>query len=180
MPETGSLIAAAQSGNEKALLELLQVCRPQMHRYANRQCNSEDVEEAVQDALCLLYQRVGALRVIGAFSSWLFQIVRRECLRRARKRQDRAEWECAPCDVTCGTASDQELRIDVTRAISDLPQSYREILILRDITGFSSEEAASRLNIQVAAAKSRLHRARQMVRAQVQGKESAWCSATSR
>ncbi len=177
--ERDDLIAAAQAGSEEALLDLLRICRPQLRRYANRQCASDDVEEAVQDALWLLYRRVGALRTIGAFSSWLFQIIRRECLRRARKRVDLAEWDEREVSAVANEGrSDEELRIDLMRAISDLPQHYREILILRDITGFSSEETASRLSIPIAAAKSRLHRARQMVRARMQGKELVWSSGT--
>ena len=184
--ETNDLVAAAQSGSEEALLELLRLCRPQLRRYANRQCASDDVEEAVQDALWLLYRRVGALRTIGAFSSWLFQIVRRECLRRARRHRDLVEMDETDLSALGNDGrSDEDLRIDLMRAISALPQDYREILILRDITGFSSEETASRLNIPVAAAKSRLHRARQMVRSlmqngmpKTQGKESSCSSET--
>src|SRR5215831_18259618 len=85
------LVAAAQGGDQEALRELLCRCGPQLRRYANRQCASDDVEEAVQDALWLLYRRVAALRAIGAFSAWLFQIIRRECLRRARKRRNLIE-----------------------------------------------------------------------------------------
>ena len=69
--EMDALIAAAQAGSEGALLELIRVCQPQLRRYANRQCASDDIEEAVQDALWLMYTRVGALRTLGAFSSWL-------------------------------------------------------------------------------------------------------------
>src|SRR5258708_9589932 len=86
--QMNELIAADQAGNEEALLELLRLSRPQLRRYANRQCASDDVEEAVQDALWLLYRRVGALRTISAFSAWHFQIVRKDCLRRARTRPD--------------------------------------------------------------------------------------------
>jgi RNA polymerase sigma factor (sigma-70 family) len=167
--EINGLIASAQAGSEDALLELLQVCKPQLRRYAYRQCASDDVEEAVQDALWLLYRRVGTLRTISAFSAWLFRIVRRECIRRARKHPDFVEWdERELSGLTRSGDLDEDLRIDVTRAISYLPQHYREILILRDVAGFSSEEAASRLKVPVAAAKSRLHRARQMVRAHLQ------------
>ena len=166
--EMNHLVAAAQAGSEEALLDLLRICGPQLRRYANRQCASDDVEEAVQDALWLLYRRVGALRTIGAFSAWLFQIIRRECLRRARRRYDFVEWnEDDVAALAHDGRSDEDLRIDLTRAISDLPQNYRAILILRDIGGFSSEEAATRLGIPVAAAKSRLHRARQIVRQQL-------------
>jgi RNA polymerase sigma factor (sigma-70 family) len=172
--QTGNLVAAAQAGSEEALLELLCLCRPQLRRYANRQCASDDVEEAVQDALWLLYRRVGALRTIGAFSAWLFQIVRRECIRRARKRHGFVEWDERQVSALSNIGrSDEDLRIDLTRAISSLPQNYREILILRDISGYSSEEAATRLGIPVAAAKSRLHRARQMVRSQLKSTENS-------
>ena len=163
--KTDDLIAAAQAGNEEALLDLLCLCRPQLRRYASSQCASDDIEEAVQDALWILYRRVGALRAIGAFSAWLFQIIRRECLRRARQRHTLAEWdEHEVAALSNDGRSDEDLRIDLSRAIASLPQHYREILILRDISGYSSEEAAARLGIPVAAAKSRLHRARQMVR----------------
>src|SRR2546423_4877977 len=125
--QADELIVAAQAGSEEALLELLCLCRPQLRRYASRECASDDIEEAVQDALWLLYRRVGALRTIGAFSGWLFQIVRRECLRRARKRMHLAEWEECETSEPTGRRSDEELRIDLMRAISALPQNYREI-----------------------------------------------------
>jgi RNA polymerase sigma factor (sigma-70 family) len=167
--DVSDLLPAAQTGDEQALLEVLRLCQPRLRRYADRLCDSDDVEEAVQDALWLLYRRVAALRTIGAFSAWLFKIVRRECLRRARRRYQFVEWnESEGLCLTQGGTADEDLRIDLTRAISSLPQHYREILILRDIGGFSSEEAAARLGIPVGAAKSRLHRARQLVRSCLQ------------
>ena len=165
---TNELVSAAQLGDEDALQELLCRCGPQLRRYAQRQCASDDVEEAVQDALWLLYRRVGALRAVGAFSSWLFQIVRRECLRRAQKHREFVEFdECRAAVFADNSRSDYELRIDLMAAIARLPQHYREVLILRDIGGFSSEEAAVSLAIPLGAAKSRLHRARQLVRSQL-------------
>ena len=73
------------------------------------------------------------------------------------------------------TPSDEDLRIDLSNAISRLPQHYREILMLRDIGGLSSEEAATSLDIPLGAAKSRLHRARQMVRSQLLSPIKAEC-----
>jgi RNA polymerase sigma factor (sigma-70 family) len=177
---TDDLVAAARAGNEDALLELIKLCGPQLRRYASRECVSEDIEEAVQDALWLLYRRVGALRRIGAFWSWLFQIIRRECLRRTRKRANIVAWDDEAVSELNdrGSMVDEELRIDIMRAMSELPQSYREILILRDITGFSSEETAGQLNIPVPAAKSRLHRARQMLRVRVCSAATKTCLQT--
>lgn len=174
---TNDLIVSAQRGNEKALLELLRRCGPQLQRYALRQCASDDVEEAVQDALWLLYRRLGALRAIGAFSAWLFQIIRRECLRRALKHREFIELDGGEVSKLVDHApSDDELRIDLMDAISQLPDRYREILILRDIGGFSSEEAAASLEIPIGAAKSRLHRARQMVRTQLSDPAKIGCT----
>ncbi|HYW74838.1 MAG TPA: sigma-70 family RNA polymerase sigma factor [Pyrinomonadaceae bacterium] len=173
---THDLVAAAQCGDEQALQELLYRSGPQLRRYAKRQCASDDVEEAVQDALWVLYRRVDALRAIGAFSAWLFQIIRRECLRRARRRHPLIDLEqCELAGLVGERPSDEELRIDLKHAISKLPQHYREILILRDIGGYSSEEAATSLDIPVGAAKSRLHRARQMLRSQLAGPVRAGC-----
>lgn len=171
--EMNDLIIAAQAGKEEALLELLGRCRPQLRRYANRECASDDVEEAVQDALWLLYRRVGALRAIGAFSAWLFQIIRRECLRRARRRHEFVEWNEQELSLRADEQySHEDLRLDLTLAISRLPLNYRSVLILRDVSGFSSEEAACRLCIPVAAAKSRLHRARQMLRSLLEERDA--------
>src|SRR5215510_5644987 len=120
--EMNDLIIAAQAGKDEALLELLGRCRPQLRRYANRECASDDVEEAVQDALWLLYRRVGALRAIGAFSAWLFQIIRRECLRRARRRHEFVEWNERELSLRADEQySHEDLRLDLTLAISRLP-----------------------------------------------------------
>ena len=60
-----------------------------------------------------------------------------------------------------------ELRKDLTAAIAALPTIYREVLILRDIDELTAPEAAEYLNISTDAVKSRLHRARQMMREQL-------------
>jgi RNA polymerase sigma factor (sigma-70 family) len=169
MSETDSLILAAQGGDEQALIHLLEVCTPKLRRYANHQCIADDIEEAVQDALWLLYRKLGALKALEAFSSWLFQIVRRECQRKARRRHEFSELDDSLLSTQGKIArADENLRIDISRAISSLPEHYREVLILRDVNGFSSDEVAARLRIPLPAAKSRLHRARQMVRARLQ------------
>ena len=56
------------------------------------------------------------------------------------------------------------MRSDLVSAISALPEPYREVLILRDVDELTAPETAERLNISIDAVKSRLHRARTMVR----------------
>ena len=76
----GGLVAAAKAGDAAALDRLLAVSQPDLMRFARRTCaNAEDAEDAVQAALWQLHRRIGTLRVIAAFASWLFRIVEREC-----------------------------------------------------------------------------------------------------
>jgi len=161
------LIEAARQGDEQALLRLLEVCQTDLRRYARRSCATEDIEEAVQDALLILYRRLGALRTIATFSSWLFQIVKRACLRRLQRRRTASlddEIEVHLLDPT-----DIELRIDLSRSIVALPQMYREVVILRDVEGLSAEEAADAIGISIEALKSRLHRGRHLIRQALAG-----------
>ncbi len=171
MPE--GLVDAARAGDDRALLQLLVACRPDVTRYARRACESDDVEEAVQDALWLLYRRIGALRAGAALSSWMYQVVRRLCLRFTRRRASRDRFAGQPLtDETVADAADAGLRLDLVRAIGELPAPYRDVLVLRDIRGFEASEAAARLGITVEAAKSRLHRARGLMREMLRPEEA--------
>ena len=159
------LVEAARQGNERALAGLLAHCQPDIRRYARRACATEDVEDAVQDAMLLVFRRLGTLRTLATFSGWLFQIVRRECLRRLRRRQQ--EPFCEDTHSRFSAASDADLQLDLARAIRALPQTCRDVLILRDINELSAEETAAAAGISVEAVKSRLHRARHALRQQL-------------
>lgn len=166
MRASPSLIEAACSGNRTAVEQLLAVCQPDLRRFARRTCStSEDAEDAVQVALWQLHRKIGALKMVEAFATWLFRIVERECYRLFRRR--------APADVQIGDselpdvpapAVPLDLRIDLTAAIAALPAPYRTVLILRDVDELTAPETASQLGISPEAVKSRLHRARAMVR----------------
>jgi RNA polymerase sigma factor (sigma-70 family) len=94
----------------------------------------------------------------------MFRIIERECYRLFRARS-----RLRALDYTLEKMLQQdplpvELRKDLTAAIASLPPIYREMLILRDIDELTAPEAADHLKISIDAAKSRLHRARQMMR----------------
>lgn len=160
-----AMVDAARSGDAYALCRLLAASRPDLERYARRHCESEDVDEAVQDALWILHRKVGGLRSAAAFAGWLFQVVRRACIAYATRRRRHV-----PIHLLSGSAEpraceiDVQLRLDLSRIIAGLPTRYRETLILKDIQGLAAEEVAAELSISVEAAKSRLHRARALVR----------------
>lgn len=164
LPATHVLLTEARAGDAQALERLLRHCQPDLRRYARRHCHSDDIDEAVQDALWILTRHLTALRVFAALSSWLFQIVKRTCLRMRSRRPGHLELDgdhpAAHADEAAGAA----LRIDLARGLAAIPAHYRDVLILIDLQGHSSDEAATLLGLSIEAAKSRLHRARMLMR----------------
>lgn len=159
------LIEAACTGDAAAISKLLQVCQPDLKRFARRTCSTtEDAEDAVQIALWQLYRRIGALRTAAAFATWLFRIVERECYRLFRARGPGASPQEMERPEAPAPVIPVDLRMDLTAAIHALPAPYRTVLILRDVDEWSAPEVAAELEISVAAVKSRLHRARSMVK----------------
>lgn len=160
-----ALVTAARAGEAGALDRLLAVSQPDLMRFARRTCaNAEDADDAIQAALWQLHRRIGTLRVIAAFTSWLFRIVERECRRLLELQRRTVPLEHADPSALRIEPVPSDLRRDLGAMIAALPEIYREVLVLRDIEELAAPEAAAQLGISVAAVKSRLHRARTMLR----------------
>ncbi len=160
------LIVAAQRGDVDSINALVSGSHPNVRRFARALCASpEDAEDAAQEALIILYRKIGMLRASGALASWMFRIVRNECLRRARMvRRDVPQ----DPDTAVLSAEDEALRRleagRVAAAVAALPADQRRVLIMRDIQGYDGRTVANALGLSTAAMKSRLHRARAAVR----------------
>ncbi len=160
------LVESARRGDAGAVERLIIQTRPDLRRYAARHCaTSEDAEDAVQESLIILYRRLPTLRALGAYTGWLFQIVRRECQRLAQKmfHQD------VPLDETAERSylqsrTDIELRLDITLSIQSLPDIYRETIVLRDFEELTVKEIAVRLRVSPETVKTRIHRGRRLIR----------------
>ncbi len=158
------LIAAASAGDREALVHLLKAAQPDIRRFARRTCRTaNDVDDAVQEALWLLTRRIGTLHAISSFSAWLFTIVRRECLRLARRVHLAEDWDAREVELFA-SRPEPELRLDLADAIQSLPQHYRAVILLRDVEEQTIGEIASALGLTREAVKARLHRARGLVR----------------
>ena len=159
------VVHAAQRGDPRAIAVLLEGSHAHVRRFARTLCATpEDAEEAAQEALIVLYRKIGTLRVAAALASWLFQIVRNECIRRTRLTLHRP----VPSAEAETSAEDAALaRIEVERivnCIAGLPPEQRAVLVLRDIQGLSGGATAQALGLSRAAMKSRLHRGREALR----------------
>ncbi|MFI6874038.1 RNA polymerase sigma factor [Streptomyces sp. NPDC050400] len=142
-----------------------------MRRFALSLCASpQDAEDAAQEALIILYRKIGTLRATGALASWMFRIVRNECLRQVRRLVPRGgdDVEAEPEAAAAPSAEEAVLhRLEVERiaaAVCALPPDQRQVLIMRDVQGLPGKAVAHSLGLSNAAMKSRLHRARAVLR----------------
>ncbi|MEV5203448.1 sigma-70 family RNA polymerase sigma factor [Streptomyces sp. NPDC053720] len=180
-----TLVGAAQRGDVEALTALVYGSYPHVHRFAHTLCATpQDAEDAAQEALIILYRKIGMLRASGALASWMFRIVRNECLRRTRAllrrgpadepgglgasgRFDAFDAFGASGGAARSAEEDVLLRLEAERvaaAVAALPEDQRQVLVMRDVQGLPGRTVADRLGLSTAAMKSRLHRARSAVR----------------
>lgn len=179
--EEERLIQRIQEGEHEAFYQLI---RPyERHVYAASFAilrNEADAEDAAQEALFKAFRHIRQFRREAKFSTWLIQIAVNEARMRRRKEhadlmepidrdrgeeagyapRDFADWREIPSEVL----ERREVREKLAQALASLGQIYREVFMLRDMEQFSIEETANALGISPAAVKTRLLRARLMLR----------------
>ncbi|MFI6178270.1 RNA polymerase sigma factor [Nonomuraea sp. NPDC051191] len=160
------LINAARAGDADSIAALVSGAHPHVRRFAHTLCATpEDAEDAAQEALIVLYRKIGTLRASGALASWMFRIIRNECIRRARLML--RPGPPVPSSAAAQSAEEEMFeRLEAARvaeAIAALPADQRRVLIMRDVQGLSGRMVADALGLSVPAMKSRLHRARATV-----------------
>jgi RNA polymerase sigma-70 factor, ECF subfamily len=165
------LLEAAQRGERAATEELLARHERQIYRFGLRMCGDEDTaREVLQETLLAAFRHLPSFRGDASLSTWLYQIARSFCLKERRRERPGDPLEAAG-DVAGGQpgpdaqAHAREIGAALGAAIRGLSPEQREVVILRDVEGLSAEEAAQVVGIEVGALKSRLHRARLELRA---------------
>lgn len=136
--------------------------------------NHADAEDAVQEAFLSAYKNFSRFRGMSTFKTWLYRITVNACLMKLRKEK-RARYltQTGLDDVTVMAwpeegperrALNSELKEHLEKGLAMLPPQLRTCVVLRDVDGLSSEEAAKVLDISVSAFKARLHRGRLLLR----------------
>jgi RNA polymerase sigma-70 factor (ECF subfamily) len=168
------LILAAQGGDREAAVSLLERYRDSVYRFGMRMCqNVADAEDVLQETLLTAAQKLKSYRGEASFSSWLYAIARSGCSRRHRATRRQTELDDLDAVVDSAPRPDEVLikvrvRAILERALATLDTAYREVLLLRDVEGLTAPEVADALGLSVPAVKSRLHRARLMLRDRVE------------
>lgn len=154
------------------LEKLLEQHKDSVYRQLVRTCGGrEDAEDALVEALVTAYQTADRLEHPDAFRSWVGTIAGRVCwhIRRADKLRsvvplaDDIEVGDDRSDVA-KEAEMSEMKGCIRSAIENLGEGYREVYEMREIEGMRTAEVAEALGLSEAAVKSRLHRAREVVR----------------
>lgn len=160
-------LSALAAGDNSALGGLYDMYAERIFRYAFRMLgNRSDAEDATAETFVRVLRRASELRADGAFRTWLFRITRNLCIDKMRQHKLLE----LPADAQYGSPEDRTtLRVTVQQALADLPQDYREPLILCDLEEVSAKEAAEILKITVPALKSRLYRGRRALRDKLGG-----------
>jgi RNA polymerase sigma-70 factor (ECF subfamily) len=176
--EEQALVARAKAGDRVAYEALVRHNADRLYAIVLRFSASEsDAEEATQEAFLRAWRSIGRFRGDARFFTWLYRIGVNEAKRILDRRPDAGvvvSTEDRPIDdVADGApqadvqAEDAELRELLEQAIRRLPNKYRAAVVLRDVEGLSTAEAAEVLGLREAAFKSRLHRGRMSLRTAV-------------
>lgn len=156
--------------------ELANENKDAVYRQMLRVCgNREDAEDVLIEALMKAYRNLENLRDSGAFRAWLAQIARRVCWQLKRREallpllqlsvlEDEGHGVASKEPQPEAIAAARETKRILLDAVANLPDEYREVYELRDVEERPAEEVAAQLGISQAAMKSRLHRARELLR----------------
>jgi RNA polymerase sigma-70 factor (ECF subfamily) len=166
-----ALLERARAGDLDAFAELVRRYERRVRSVLARLLDDErDVEESAQDVFVQAWRNLSTYRGDAALFTWLYRIAVNEALMRRRRKR------VAVAELDEGMIGASEPEVDegwLMARIRTLPDELRVPLVLRDIEGLSNQEVADVLELSLGAAKSRLHRARMQIRAELEAREAS-------
>ena len=129
--------------------------------------NAADVDEAVQDALLTAWTRFGQYNGKSEFSSWVYTITVNLCCDKLRKQKREKEKLAAYAEERESGQQDDEPIQRLSEAVAELPQLYRDAILIGVLSDFSSDKAAEMLGCSVNTLYQRIHKAKQLLKVQM-------------
>jgi RNA polymerase sigma-70 factor, ECF subfamily len=181
-PDESDLVQRAARGDETAVRIIIQTHNRRLYRVARSIVrDGAEAEDVLQEAYLRAFRSLAGFRGDASLATWLTRIVINEALQRERRHPDLPASQIEPPDQMAsqvipfpfsgGPATDPERAMAqrqlcqlVERAIDDLPHDFRTVLVARVVEGMSVEETAAVFGIRPETVKTRLHRARRMLR----------------
>ncbi len=178
--ENADLIARAVTGEAEAIRAIIKTHNQRLYRLVRAIVqNNADAEDVLQEAYLKAFANLESFRREASLSTWMSRIALNTAMMRlrAQKRLKRAatmvgsaEAEIIPFPLSSSTAdpehvmAQRQLLYLVEEATDALPEAFRLVFVARIIEGLSVEETAALLDLPVATVKTRLHRARKLIR----------------
>lgn len=181
------LVALARQGRENAVRALIKHNNQRLFRAARAIVRSDDeAEDVVQETYVKAFTKLDSFRGDSQFSTWLTRIALNEALGRVRRRRPTAELSEIDTAISANKGcvimfptslmppgadtelSRKEVRAFLEQAVDELPDTFRLVFILRDIEEMSTEETATQLGLKPETVKTRLYRARRLMRAAIE------------
>ena len=172
------LAQRCERGDIAAFEELYRVHSARLYTLALRMTGSQqDAEDVLQEVFLHAHRKLGGFRGESSLGTWLYRLAVNQCLDFLRGRQarmarasgsyddDEVSEPIAPAPVIPTPIS----RVDLERAIAQLPAGCRTAFVLHDVEGFAHHEVASMLGVSEGTSKSQVHKARARLRAILSG-----------
>jgi RNA polymerase sigma factor (sigma-70 family) len=185
-PDDAELVRRALSRDEAAVRSIMQANNRRLYRLARGILrNDAEAEDVVQDTYVRAFTHLEQFRGDSSLSTWLSRIAMNEALGRLRRQRPGVEWSeleksapqariipfpLASSDDPEKSMAQREIRDVVEHAIDELPEPFRLVFITRVIEGMNVEETAEILGLKPETVKTRLHRARNLLRDNVERK----------
>ena len=172
------LLARAQAGDIGAFEQLSGAYADRLFMLLLRLLGDRDeAADVAQEVMLRAWQGITRFQGRSSYFTWLYRIAVNEANRALAKRGRRPpsvpigpqalDLPTSPAEDPARQAENSELRMALARALADLPPPLRTAIVLRDVEGLSTQEAAEIVGVRQAAFKSRLHQARLQVRAAI-------------
>ncbi|WP_113704123.1 RNA polymerase sigma factor [Nonomuraea lactucae] len=158
------LVVRAQLGERGALAELVRAWHGPVWTYARRMLDAQRADDVAQEIWLAVVRGLPRLREPGRFAPWLFTIARRAVTDRLREEYGRAEASREGEPVMDDPAEAAVDRAGLVAALSGLPVVEREVLVLFYLEDLSVEDCAEICRVPPGTVKSRLSRARRLLR----------------
>lgn len=175
-----ALVESARRGHEFAFREIMRRYNQRLFRVARAVVRDDaEAEDIVQESYVRAFTHLETFRGEAQLSTWLIRIALNEALGRKRRRRPTVELDGMPAeagDILLGEAHTDappspeselgrnEARRLLESAIDLLPESFRTVFVMRDVEGLTTDEVAGQLHINEATVKTRLFRARRLLR----------------
>lgn len=180
--EDADLAALVRGGDREAFRQVMRRCNQRLYRVVRGVVDDDaEAEDVVQEAYVHAYANIAGFRGDASLATWLARIALNEAYGRLRRRRQTMDIEQVDAvaaesgrvvpfpnrfggeDPAAAAAREQVRRL-LERAVGGLPEAFRVVFVLREVEGCSVEETADLLGLRAETVKTRLHRARRLLR----------------